>query len=78
MDALNVSSLIQSAHRHLEEEDTAFILFDFDGITRSLSELKSIFPETTCHAVAVKANPLIGVLTLLQENGFGAAPLWIK
>ncbi|HOT97585.1 MAG TPA: diaminopimelate decarboxylase [bacterium] len=60
------------AERHiLREEDSALIFYDLTGLKHRIAELTDLFPESTLHAVAVKANPLIKVLEQIQEMGAG-------
>jgi diaminopimelate decarboxylase len=49
----------------------AAIFYDFDGLDRRLGLLRSLFPPSTLHAVAVKANPLLAVARRLHTLGAG-------
>ena len=49
----------------------AVIFYDFDGLARRLGLLQALFPPSTLHAVAVKANPLLAVARRLQSLGAG-------
>jgi diaminopimelate decarboxylase len=58
------------ARGFLADHDAA-IFYDFDGLARRLGLLQSLFPPSTLHAVAVKANPLLAVARRLQGLGAG-------
>ncbi|NRB62885.1 MAG: diaminopimelate decarboxylase [Saprospiraceae bacterium] len=51
--------------------DTAVIFYDFDILDNRLAYLRSVFPEGTLHAVAIKSNPLKSVLQYIGQQGFG-------
>lgn len=55
----------------LHGEDAAVII-DLDMLSGKIGLLRDAFPETALHAVAVKANPLMGVLKFLRGLGAGA------
>ena len=52
-------------------EDTAVIFYDLDFLDDRIEKLKSLFPETTLHALAVKANPLTKILAHIIQLGVG-------
>ncbi len=52
------------------DPDTAAIFYDLSFLENRLQELKDAFPDNTLHAVAVKANPLLKVLRLIENHGF--------
>jgi len=52
-------------------EDTAAIFYCFDVLDSRLDELRAAFPPSALHAVAVKANPALGVLRHVVQQGFG-------
>lgn len=56
----------------VRDEDTAVLLYDLDALERGLAGLRAAFPPDTLTAVAVKANPLPGVLGFLAARGAGA------
>ncbi len=64
MRALNRPGLI-------EPDDTALIMYDLSFLRDRIAELIAAFPGDTLHAVAVKANPLVGVLRFLTSHGAG-------
>jgi len=62
--ALNKKDLIT-------EEDTTIIFYDLDFLNQRITKLQNLFPSSTLHAVAVKANPLTNMLRALNEKGVG-------
>ena len=56
----------------LDASDTAVIFHDLTLLKERLDHLRAVFPPSTLHAVAVKANPLVNVLGLIEANGAGA------
>lgn len=62
-----------AAQRVIHDESPLLNLFSWDAYTSRLENLRAAFPQPEfTHAVAVKANPLRGVLRGAQERGFGA------
>lgn len=55
----------------IDESDSTVILLDFSVLDDRLARLKKHFPSDCLHAVAVKTNPLAGVLRHLAERGMG-------
>jgi len=55
----------------IREEDTAIIFQDLDCLASRIAYLKSCFPASTLHALAIKANPLIRILEFTREFGMG-------
>jgi len=51
--------------------DTAAIFYDISYITERINDLKKHFPESTLHAIAVKANPLIRILEHIKIHEVG-------
>lgn len=51
--------------------DTAFLVHDLQAMTERWGRIRKAFPEKSLHAVAIKANPLVGVLRTLVEAGAG-------
>jgi len=49
----------------------AVIFYDLEGLGRRLGLLQALFPPSTLHAVAVKANPLLAVARRLRTLGAG-------
>ena len=58
-------------HGVLDTDDTAAIFHDLDLLEARLDELVAAFPHGTLHTIAIKANPLIGVLRVIAEHGCG-------
>ena len=54
------------------EEDRSVVVHDLDAMRARVEEIRSAFPPQTLHTVAVKANPLPGILTALAGLGAGA------
>lgn len=54
----------------LNEQDTAFVAFDLDVLLNRLTTLRSSFPEGFQHAVAIKTNPQLEVLSFILSCGF--------
>lgn len=70
-----VTSVVQQAVAQsiLHDENPLVNLFDWDAYTARLENLRTGLPEKEFnHAVAVKANPLRGILREAQARGFGA------
>ena len=55
----------------LSSLDTAVIFHDLGKLSRRIALLKQLFPESTLHAVAIKANPLVALLKRAVESGAG-------
>lgn len=56
----------------LDETDTSVILYDLDVLERQVERVRTAFPATALHAVAVKSNPLVCVLQELAALGMYA------
>lgn len=63
-----LSDLIQSSW--ITEEDTAFVVVDFQVLADRLSKLNSAFVPDTRHAIAIKTQPMRPVLSWMLERGF--------
>lgn len=63
--ALNESNLITL-------EDTSVLFYDLDCIQKRIFDLKSIFPVSSLHAIALKANPLKRIIDYVHDIGAGA------
>ncbi len=53
------------------ENDTALIFYDISYLKKRIIDLIALFPQTTLHAVAVKANPLVKTLRQIERLGVG-------
>lgn len=51
----------------IREEDTAVMFHDLDFLRERIGHLVSLFPPTTLHALAIKANPLAGILEFTRD-----------
>lgn len=60
------------ARAYIGREDTAAIFHDLTRLRARAREAIRVFPTVTLHAVAVKANPLLPLLSLLHDFGMGA------
>uniref|UniRef100_K3X1A9 Orn/DAP/Arg decarboxylase 2 N-terminal domain-containing protein n=1 Tax=Globisporangium ultimum (strain ATCC 200006 / CBS 805.95 / DAOM BR144) TaxID=431595 RepID=K3X1A9_GLOUD len=70
-----VTAVVQQlvAQNLLHDENPLVNLYDWDAYTARLDNLRTVLPEKEFnHAVAVKANPLRGILREGQARGFGA------
>lgn len=52
-------------------DNSSAIYYDLDFIEGNIHTLKQIFPSSTIHTIAVKANPLIKILGMLNKFGVG-------
>jgi diaminopimelate decarboxylase len=55
----------------VREEDTAVIFYDLEYLKERLEYLKSVFPSSTLHGIAIKANPLFRILEMMKEMDLG-------
>jgi len=56
----------------LSSADTAILFYDLSAIGARINELQRLFPEGTLHALAVKANPLMKILSYANSLHTGA------
>jgi diaminopimelate decarboxylase len=52
-------------------DDTSVIFYDMSFLEERVRDLISLFPKTTLHAIAIKANPLTKILRHLNKFGVG-------
>jgi diaminopimelate decarboxylase len=52
-------------------EDTAVIFYDLRFLKERITNLKSLYPSNTLHAIAVKANPLTKILSKMKAMKVG-------
>ncbi|WP_051062994.1 hypothetical protein [Ilumatobacter nonamiensis] len=57
--------------RHLDEDVQSVVFHDMDLLSQRFDALRSAFPVSTLHAVAIKANPLVEVLKHVVGRGAG-------
>lgn len=55
----------------INESDTAVLFYDLSFLSERITSLKNSFPSNTLHAIAVKANPLTGILKQFKDTGIG-------
>jgi diaminopimelate decarboxylase len=60
------------ANGFIREEDTLVMFHDLLFLQERIHHLNSVFPASTLHAVAMKANPLIRILEFVHQLGAGA------
>ncbi len=69
-----VSSTFSAALREdglIDEDDTDIVFHDLSFLSERITELKAVFPDSTLHTVALKANPLTALLLKTLESGLG-------
>lgn len=54
----------------IEEQDTVVFFYSLDQLDSRLHHLRDVFPANVLHAVAIKTNPLLGLLKYLGQQGF--------
>lgn len=74
IDRVELKRTLQHARQggHLRTQDTAAIFYSLSLLQQRLGLMRSAFPTSTLHAVAVKANPLPSVLKKIAVWGYGA------
>jgi diaminopimelate decarboxylase len=55
----------------IRKEDSALIFYDLSFLSERLAHLKSCFPASSLHGLAIKACPLGGIMKLTKELGCG-------
>jgi diaminopimelate decarboxylase len=55
----------------INDNDTSIIFYDLAFISDRIDNIKKLFPSNTLHAIAVKANPLIKILSLIRKADVG-------
>ncbi|MEI8005317.1 MAG: diaminopimelate decarboxylase [Bacteroidota bacterium] len=55
----------------IRREDSALIFYDLSYLSEKINNLKSCFPSTTLHGLAIKACPLAGIMKISRELGCG-------
>ncbi|MEW6261110.1 MAG: diaminopimelate decarboxylase [Thermodesulfobacteriota bacterium] len=74
IDEAQMSTVLQKALRTpglILESDSAVVFIDLGYLAERIRHLQSLFPSTTLHAVAVKANPLFRILEAIRAAGAG-------
>jgi diaminopimelate decarboxylase len=69
-----ISKVAEAALRDnlLSDRNPAAVFFDLWKYEEQLRELSGAFPTGTLHAIALKANPVVSILRIAAEKGFGA------
>jgi diaminopimelate decarboxylase len=67
----DVFRLALASNRIIEPSDTAIIFYDISALETRLRHLCEQFPPGTLHAAAIKANPLVSILTRIVDLGAG-------
>lgn len=57
--------------RLINDDDTSVLFYDLTYLRERITNLKEIFPTSTLHSIAVKANPLISVLKEIKDLNVG-------
>ncbi len=70
-DISKAFSLALSRKDLIDEDDTSIMFYDLSFLNERIADLKNLFPPTTLHAIAVKANPLTSTLKKIKELGVG-------
>jgi len=55
----------------IDREDTSVIFYDLDVLKKRMTTIRELFPHSSLHTVAIKSNPLLGVLNEICTYGFG-------
>lgn len=55
----------------INDNDTSIIFYDLAFLSDRIDNIKKLFPSNTLHAIAVKANPLIKILSLIKKTDVG-------
>jgi diaminopimelate decarboxylase len=66
-----ISKIIAEFGAILDEKDNSVLIADLPALHERLNHLKSSFPATCIHTVAIKTNPHVQMLKTLVDAGFG-------
>ena len=67
-----MQSLQEAIRRqHLGPLDRAVLIHDLDTMLSRLRAIQEAFPDNALHAVAIKANPVVGILKQIVQAGAG-------
>jgi len=68
-----IQSVFQKALQNglIRNEDSCVIFYDLGFLEERIRHLTSLFPPSSLHGIALKANPLIRILDLLKRLGMG-------
>ena len=67
----SLRQLVPAASQLLTDEEPCALFYDMDKLRQVLVSIRESFPQSTTHAVAMKANPLAACLLLAKELGMG-------
>lgn len=71
-DEINsVFAKVLKSSKLIDGADTALIMYDLTMIEDRINTVKQVFPPSALHAVAMKANPLIKIVSKLKSPGVG-------
>jgi diaminopimelate decarboxylase len=67
------NAFIRAIHNRnvIGQEDTSILFYDMTFLLERIRNLRALFPESTLHAIAVKANPLIKILLEIKNLNVG-------
>lgn len=73
IDPAEIGAVVRAAidAGHLSSDAPAVLFHDLGRLARGLAVLASAFPPSALHAVAIKANPVVGALRHLVARGAG-------
>ena len=73
ISATKIQSVFQLALQNglIRNEDSSVIFYDLDHLEERIRHLVSLFPPSALHGIALKANPLIFILKILDKLGMG-------
>jgi len=76
-ERLSAADMAATLSRALDEgilgrSDEAVVFYNLSRLDDILNSLRTAFPHTTLHTVAIKANPTVEVLKLIRAAGHGA------
>ena len=74
IDEQTITTTLQKAIRNelLNEDHKSILFHDLDYLKMRVERLKNVFPDSTLHALAIKANPLPKMLEHLKNFDVGA------
>lgn len=55
----------------VRDDDTTLIFYDLSYLKERINNLIELFPRSTLHAIAIKANPLVKILKKIEKMGVG-------
>lgn len=55
----------------IDDNDAALVFYDLSHLTSRINNLVNLFPKSTLHTIAIKANPLAKILIKMEKLGVG-------